>query len=113
MDKPAEKTFTKTVDGIGSFTFRYTTLLDELAIDGEITTLLGGNPNPSIGASNIATMIGTLKVATVKAPEGFDLKDLYSYDDLKAVYDAYTETVSAFRTRQGNKGDCLVPGEGI
>ena len=113
MFSPPDKTFSKKIENVGTFVFRYTTLLDEISIDNEISTLLGGNTNPSVGAVNIATMVGTLKIAIVKAPEGFNLENLYCYDDLKEVYDAYTSTVSSFRTRQGNQNESPGGGTGV
>jgi len=99
MIKPTEKQFNVTIPDIGIFTFRYTNLRDELAIDNIANDFLKGNINPGVGAINIATMMASIKVAMVKGPDEFKLDDLYSYDDLKAVYDAYSEKVSQFRFR--------------
>jgi len=103
MKKPTEKNFTEQVADIGEFTFRYTTLLDEVQIDNLARQFLRGNENPSVSAGNIATMIATLKVAVTKAPEGFSLEELYNYDELKAVYDRYSAKVFSFRFNRGDQ----------
>lgn len=97
MLKPSEKTFTKEVKNLGKFVFQYPTLQDELAADEITAKLLGENKNPSIGSNNTAVMIGTLKVGIVDSPAEFDLDEIYSYDELKAVYDVYIEQVLSFR----------------
>jgi hypothetical protein len=101
--KPTEKEFTKDIKDIGSFTFKYPTLVDELKSDSLAAKLLDGNPNPSLVANNIATMMSALEVAIVEAPEGFGLEELYTYDELKSVYDAYVEQVLAFRGDTADK----------
>ena len=97
MLKPAEKQFVQNIDGLGKFVFRYPTLMDEIEADKIAAKLLGDNPNPSIPAANIAAMTGALKMAIVEAPERFDLDEIYSYDELEAVYNAFAEKVSSFR----------------
>ena len=97
MLKPSEKTFTETVDDIGQFSFKYPNLMDELEIDATCAKLLSGNENPSIHANNIAYMMASLKVATEKAPEGWNLEDIYKYGELEAVYNAYASQVFSFR----------------
>ena len=102
--KPTDKQFTKTVDGIGPFSFKYTNLMDELEIDHLATQLLRGNSNPSLTAGNIATMMATLKIAIVKAPDNFVLDQLYNYDELKRVYDIYYQQVLPFRFDEKDPG---------
>ena len=102
MIRPTEKKFTADIMGIGEFTFKYTTLLDEIKIDNQLAAFLKGNERPSLSAENIAAMISTLMVAVVKSPEDFDLNEIVNYDELKAVYDAYSEKVNPFRRREGN-----------
>jgi len=105
MLKPTEKQFTEAIDGIGDFTFRFTTLLDEIKIDNYASQLLRGNESPTVSAANIAAMMAALKVAAVKAPEGFNLEEIYNYDELKAVYDRYSEKVSSFRFNREDKDE--------
>ncbi len=71
--------------------------MDELKADATASRLLVGNEAPTVMAGNIATMMGALSVAIVKSPDSFDLENIYSYDELQAVYDVYTKQVSAFR----------------
>lgn len=99
MLKPTEKYFTKEIEGIGKFTFRYPTLKDEIESDNIAAKLLGENKNPAIATNNIAVMIGALKVGVVEKPEDFDLDEIYSYEELDAVYTAFTEQVSSFRSK--------------
>ena len=95
--KPTEKEFTKTIENIGTFTFRYPTLRDELKAANATAVLLADNNAPSIAAHNIATMIGALSTAIVQAPAGFDLSEIYVYEELEAVYNAFIEQVLTFR----------------
>ncbi|MBI9086789.1 MAG: hypothetical protein JEZ11_24545 [Desulfobacterales bacterium] len=99
MIKPTEKQFTKTIDSIGTFIFKYPTLMDDLQADSHSARLLAGNENPSIMASNIATMTGTLATAIVESPDDFNLKEVYSYDELEAVYDIFIKQVMDFRSK--------------
>jgi len=98
MLKPSEKEFTKTIEHLGAFTFKYPTLKDEIEADNISSRLLKDNLNPSIQAANIAVMTGALKVAIVKAPEDFDIDAVYCYEELESVYNVFTETVSSFRS---------------
>lgn len=99
MLTPKEKQFTVPVDTIGTFTFKYPTLKDELESDAISSKLLAGNESPSIAAANIATMMGALSLAIVEGPEAFDLDNVYSYDELETVFSAFNEKVSAFRKK--------------
>jgi len=97
MLKPSEKQFTKEIENLGKFTFRFPTLTDEIQADNISAKLLGENRNPAIATNNIAVMIGTLKVAIVEAPKDFDLDEIYSPEELEIVYNAFSEQVSSFR----------------
>lgn len=99
MLKPTEKQFQETIDGIGTFTFKYPTLKDDIKADGISSKLLAGNENPTVITVNIATMIGTLSTAIVEKPEGFDLDNIYSYEELEAVYNAFVNKVLSFRRK--------------
>ena len=99
MLKPSEKEFTKEIEHLGEFTFRYPTLQDEIEADNISARLLGGNSNPSIQAANIAIMTGALKMGIVKAPADFDLDSIYVYEELESVYNVFTEMVSSFRNK--------------
>ena len=87
--KPSEKNFTAEVPEIGTFVFKYPTLMDELQIDSKMSSLLAGNSTPSITAVNIAYQMALLAHVTVKAPEEWKLEDLYSDKQLDAVYKEY------------------------
>ena len=97
MLKPTERFFTKEIENLGKFVFKYPTLKDEIAADNIAAMLLGENKNPAVGTNNMAVMIGTLKTGIVEAPEGFDLDEIYSYEELEVVYNAFAEKVSSFR----------------
>ncbi len=99
MLKPSEKQFTKTVENIGTFTFRFPTLQDEIRADNIAAGLLGENKQPAIVAANTATMIGALSVAIVDKPKDFNLNEIYSYEELEAVYKAFIDTVYSFRSQ--------------
>jgi hypothetical protein len=99
MLKPSEKQFTKEIEGIGTFTFKFPTLIDDIQADTIASKLLAGNPNPTLASSNIATMIGTLKAGIVQKPADFDLDIIYSYEELEAVYNAFVNMVLAFRRK--------------
>lgn len=95
--QPSEKTFSADVENIGSFTFKYPRVMDELAIDAKAADLLDGNKNPSVYANNIAYEMATLSFVTVKAPEGWNLEKIYNYKELDAVYQVYLQRVLQFR----------------
>ena len=99
MLKPSEKQFTKEIEHLGTFTFKYPTLKNEIEADNISARLLGENLNPSVHAANIAIMTGTLKMAIVEAPADFDIDSVYSYDELESVYNAFTSMVSSFRNK--------------
>jgi hypothetical protein len=94
---PTERTFTGEVENIGTFTFKYPRLTDDLEIDAKSAQLLSENPNPSVYASNVAYQMATLSLVTVKAPKGWDLNNLYSYKELDAVYRVYLQEIQRFR----------------
>lgn len=97
MLKPTEKEFTEVVKEVGSFTFKFPNLLDDLKADAITSKLLAGNENPTITAANIATMLGTLTNSIVSKPSTFDLEEICSYEELEAVYTAFVSKVLAFR----------------
>ena len=99
MLKPSEKQFTKEIENLGTFTFRYPTLKDEIKADNITASLLEGNKNPTVAVSNMAVMLGLLQVAIVDAPEGFDLDELYVYEEVETVYNAFVSQVSSFRSQ--------------
>ena len=118
MLKPTEKQFTKEIEKLGTFVFKFPTLQDEIAADNITQRLLAGNQNPTIGVNNTAVMIGTLKVALVEAPKDFDIDEIYSYPELESVYKSFVETVSSFRgesafaKREGVEGSSAGGSEG-
>lgn len=99
MLQPTEKQFTITIDEIGTFTFKFPTLINDLEADAAASKLLAGNDTPTVVAGNIATMMGTLSAVIVEKPDSFDLKNIYSYEELEAVYNVFTEKVSSFRNQ--------------
>ncbi|MFA5408606.1 MAG: hypothetical protein WC343_07515 [Bacilli bacterium] len=110
--KPTEKTFTKTVENIGTFVFQYPTLRDEIRASNGAAALLVGNSDPTVLASNIATMISALTVNIVEAPKDFNLAEIYAYEELEAVYTAFIDTVLAFRNQSAFRQPPKIEGAG-
>lgn len=81
------------VPGIGTFRFRHRTLKDELRIGVEYSRLTEDVESPTKWLAVLATIIATLSVLTVRAPDGWDIEamdplDPETYLRLVAVHNA-------------------------
>ena len=103
--KGSDTDFDVSVEGIGVFRFGKRKMADEIAIQVEYARLIQG-VDPTDWLANVCGWISTLKVMTVRAPEGWDIDDLDPLDDetylkLANVYGALTERERSFRSGQG------------
>lgn len=108
--------FTVPVEGIGAFTFARRKLRDEMAIGSEYSRLTEGVDTPTPWLEAVAGWISTLKVLTVKAPDGWDIDELDpldpdSYAKLRKVHSALREKEGSFRSA-GKKGS-QAEGQGV
>lgn len=106
MTRPAHTSdFAVDVEGVGRFVFGRRQMADEIKIHVEYARMTEAvTPTPWL--DQIATWLATLKVMTVKSPDGFNLDELDPLDDdvyanLMKVYMAFAEKERSFR---GNKG---------
>lgn len=112
MRKPLEKIFKKDIEGVGVFVFQHLTLREELQVENMVAKLLDFNNDPASGANVMSRMIATLTMAIVQAPEKWKLEDLYDFEELGKVFDAYIEEVQFFRGKGDRGGEKTGPGEG-
>lgn len=68
------------VEGVGSFTFGKRNMRDEIKIQVEYARFIEG-VEPTEWLALVAGWISTLKVMTVRAPDGWDLEQLDPMDD--------------------------------
>ena len=98
---PQDTDFTVRVDDIGTFTFGKRTMRDEIDCQVEFARLIDG-VEPTAWLQLVCGWISSLKVLTVRAPEGWNIDEMDPLDDdtyarLKRVYDALTEKERSFR----------------
>lgn len=103
------KTFVENVEGIGTFTFRRRSMLDELNIAAEFSRFLDGVATPTPYFENLAGMLAVLKVLTVDAPDewdpiSLDPLDPDSYQRLLSVHGALRAREDTFRPKPAKKG---------
>src|SRR3546814_15237920 len=96
----ASSSFTFNVEGIGPFTFRHRNLRIELSIQAEFSRICEGVETPNAFLQLVGDRVATLRVLTVKAPEGWDLDSMDPLDDesytkLGRVFEALREIGSA------------------
>lgn len=104
--KPSD--FTVNVPDVGSFTFGQRTMRDEVAIQVEFARMIDG-VEPTAWLEMVCGWISTLKVLTVRAPDGWDLDELDPLDDesyakMHAVHQALGEQERSFRRGPGVAG---------
>lgn len=91
------------VEGLGSFTFGRRTMRDEVVIQVEFARLIDG-VEPTAWLQAVGGWMSSLKVLTVRAPEGWNVDEMDPLDDetyskLKRVHDALTAKEGSFRRK--------------
>ena len=99
---PNNTDFQVSVDDIGTFTFARRRLRDEMAIGAEVSRLTEGVDTPTPFLAIVSGWVGTLKVLTVAAPDGWDLDEMDpleddTYSKLAKVHKALREKEGSFR----------------
>lgn len=105
--------YTVPVEGIGTFTFGRRKMADEIDIQREYASILGGVPATDWLAT-VGTWLSTFRVMTVRAPAGWDLEEMDPLDDqtyerMKRVYDALCDKELSFRRKSGTVGEGSSP----
>lgn len=103
---------------VGTFVFRYPSLMEQMQIGVLKTNMLGGLPPNSVDVltDNIAHMTATLSVVMESAPDWFDLNTLEDYEALDRVYEAFAKWRDSFRLKgQGsdNQGNSQATGDPV
>lgn len=104
MARQAKETdYTVSVEGVGTFAFGRRAMRDEIAIQVEFARIIDG-VEPTAWLAAVGGWLSTLRVLTVRAPEGWDIDamdptDPETYAKLSRVYDALTEKERSFRQR--------------
>lgn len=114
--KPAPTDFTVPVEGIGTFTFAKRRMADEIAIQVEYARIIDG-VEPTEWLAAVAGWLSTLKVLTVRAPEGWDIDEMDPLDDdtysqLMRVHGALRDKEISFRGRSPAGGQGSGQGAG-
>lgn len=97
--------FTVDVESVGTFTFGRRTMRDEIKIQVEFARIIDG-VKPTEWLSVVADWLSTLRVMTVRAPEGWDMNDLdpldpETYVKLREVFNALATKELSFRSGHG------------
>lgn len=95
--------FVVKVEGVGSFTFGRRAMRDEIAIQVEYARIIDGVA-PTEWLSLVGGWISSLRVLTVRAPDGWDLEaldpfDKETYTKLNRVHAALLEKEQSFRRK--------------
>jgi hypothetical protein len=98
--KPTD--FVLTVDGVGTFTFARKTMRDEFSVQAEYMRLTEGISPVPMFLDTMASAVATLKVLTVKSPDGWnidemDAEDEVSYEKIMNVWGALRDKMNSFR----------------
>lgn len=106
---PKETDFTVKVDEIGTFTFGKRTMRDEVAVQVEFARIIEG-VEPTAWLQTVGGWLATLRVLTVRAPEGWDLEDMDpldpdTYAKLSRVHDALRDKERSFRRGPAPAGE--------
>lgn len=93
------------VEGVGSFSFAKRTMADEIKIQVEYARITEG-VEATEWLSRVGGWISTLKVLTVRAPDGWDIDDMDPldnkvYEDMFLVYLALRAKEDSFRRKPG------------
>lgn len=115
--RPQPTDFIVPVDGVGNFTFGKRTMADEIKIQVEYARIIEG-VEPTEWLSRVGGWISTLKVLTVRAPEGWDIDEMDPldekvYEDMMLVYLALRSREDTFRRKPGTGSEegSEAPGE--
>lgn len=105
-----DKTFQIQIEGVGAFEFRHRRLRDEMRVAAEYSRLTEGVDNPPAWFDQLARMVATVKILTVKGPEGWDVDamdplDGETYATITKVYAALRDKEDFFRSRPGQGGE--------
>lgn len=88
------------IEGIGTFFFAKRTMRHEFKIQAEYSRLTEGVDTPTANLEYIAGVFSTLRVLTVKAPEGWDLDKL---DPLESEdFEKVIRVHAALRAKEGS-----------
>lgn len=93
------------VEGVGVFRFGKRTMRDEIKVQVEYARMIEG-VEPTEWLALVAGWMSSLKVLTVRAPDGWDIDDLDPLDDetyarLMKVHAALTAKERSFRSGTG------------
>lgn len=108
MAEATTQEFELNVEGVGNFVFLKRNFAREFAIQREYARLIDG-VKPTEWLSSVGTWMSTLKVLTVKAPDGWVLEELDPLDDatfakLFKVTEELRAKEDSFRGRTGVAG---------
>ena len=101
---PRSTDFTVPIENVGQFTFARRNLGDETKIQVEYARIIDG-VTPTDWLGTLAGWIATIKVLTVRAPDGWlDLDELDPFDPetyakLSAVFKGLSEKEQSFRRK--------------
>lgn len=103
--RPHVTDFTHDVEGIGTFTFARRKMADEIKIQVEYAKLIDGS-EPTEWLARVCGWISTLKVLTVRAPDGWDIEEMDPLDDevyanMLLVFLALRSRENTFRGKSG------------
>lgn len=107
---PKETDFVVPVENVGQFTFGRRNMADEIKIQVEYARIIDG-ATPTDWLGTLAGWIATLKVLTVRAPDGWlnldelDPFDPETYAKLNAVFGGLTEKERSFRRKPAAAGE--------
>lgn len=115
--RPQTTDFTVPVEGVGTFTFGKRTMADEIKIQVEYARIIEG-VEPTEWLARVGGWISTLKVLTVRAPDGWDIDEMDPldekvYENMMLVYLALRSREDSFRRkpRAGSQEGSEAPGE--
>lgn len=107
---PRSTDFTVPVENVGLFTFARRNMGDEMKIQVEYARIIDG-ATPTDWLGTLAGWMSTLKVLTVRAPDGWvDLDELDPFDPetyakLNAVFKELSEKERSFRGKPAAAGE--------
>lgn len=117
MSTANQQQFTVEVEGIGTFHFAKRTMRNEFRIQAEYSRLTEGVETPTENLQIMAGIFSTLRVLTLRAPDGWNLDDLDPLEEddyAKAirVHAALRAKEGSFRRGQAGTGSAAWQGDG-